>query len=470
MAGCAMTDVAQPSSAQDVREWDNTFNMHPWESMGTAPADRMIAARGEGIYLIDPDGRKYIDGPGGMWNVQIGYGNAEIAQAMADQAMALPFNSPWYFASDPASQLAKKLTEMSPGDLNWVFFTTGGSSAVDSALRFMQFYNNLKGRPNKKITISREKAYHGSTYLAATMSGKERDRTFMDAATELVRFLPDVSPLLRPDGMSVAEWGDEKIADLENLIADVGADNIGAFIAEPILASGGVIVPPPGYHARTLEICRANDILYISDEVVTGFGRLGHWFASEEVFDIVPDIITCAKGITSGYAPLGAMLVSDRLVDELKAEDRGDVMFSNGFTNSSHPVSCAAALKNLEIMERDGVLEHVREITPYFQERVRRLERFDVVAEARGVGLVGAIEGAVAPADASEEDRLRIDYEFGSRIDKACEARGLIVRPSINMCVFSPPLVITREQVDDMFDILEAAISEVESSLTSKDL
>lgn len=460
-----MTNTASRSSAQNVRDWDNTFNMHPWETMGTAPADRMIAARGEGIYLVDPEGRKYIDGPGGMWNVQVGYGNAEIAQAMADQAMALPFNSPWYFASDPGSQLAKKITEMSPGDLNWVFFTTGGSSAVDSALRFMHFSNNLKGRPDKKITISRERAYHGSTYLAATMSGKERDRTFMDTATELVRFLPDISPLSRPEGMSVAEWGDEKVADLQRLIDEVGADKIGAFIAEPILASGGVIVPPDGYHQRTLEICRANDILYISDEVVTGFGRLGHWFASEAVFDIVPDIITCAKGITSGYAPLGAMLVSDRLVDELRSEDRADVAFSNGFTNSAHPVSCAAALKNLEIMERDGILEHVREITPHFQDRLRQLERFEVVAEARGVGLVGCIEGAVAPLDATEEERLRIDYEFGAQVDKACQSRGLIVRPSINMCVFSPPLIITIEQIDEMFDILEAAITEVESNL-----
>jgi adenosylmethionine-8-amino-7-oxononanoate aminotransferase len=400
-----------------------------------------------------------------MWNVQVGYGNTEIAQAMADQAMALPFNSPWYFASDPASALAKRLTEMSPGDLNWVFFTTGGSSAVDSAIRFVHFYNNLLGRPDKKITISRERAYHGSTYLAATVSGKERDRTFMDTATELVRFLPDINPLVRPEGMSVAEWGDQKVADLENLIAEVGADKIGAFIAEPILASGGVIVPPDGYHQRTLELCRANDILYISDEVVTGFGRLGHWFASEPVFGIVPDIITCAKGITSGYAPLGAMIVSDRLVDDLRSEDRGSIMFSNGFTNSGHPVSCAAALANIEVIERDGILEHVREVTPHFQERLRQLARHDIIADARGVGLVGCLEGQLAPSDASEEERLAIDYDFGARIDKACEARGLIVRPSINMCVMSPPLIITIEQIDEMFDILDDAIVEVQAEL-----
>ncbi len=459
-----MTDV-RSSSPADVRNWDNTFNMHPWETMGTKPPDRLIAARGEGIYLYDPDGKRYIDGPGGMWNVQIGYGNAEVAQAMADQAMALPFNSPWYFASDPASVLAKRMTEMSPGDLNWVFFTTGGSSAVDSALRFSHFYNNMLGRPDKKITISREKAYHGSTYLAATVSGKERDRTFMDTATELVRFLPDVSPRSRPDGMSLEEWCDEKVTDLESLIAEVGADRIGSFIAEPILASGGVVIPPPGYHERTHAICREHDILYISDEVVTGFGRLGHWFASEPVFGIVPDIITCAKGITSGYAPLGAMLVSDRLIDELRSEDHGDIAFSNGFTNSSHPVACAAALANIEVMEREGILQHVLDVTPHFQDRLNQLSRFDVVGEARGVGLVGCIEGDIAPTDVSEEERLAIDYQFGSLVDAACEKRGLIVRPTINMCVISPPLIITIEQIDEMFDILEDALQEVASTV-----
>ena len=463
-----MSSPAHSASASDVRDWDNSLNMHPWETMGTTPPDRLIAARADGIYLYDPEGKRYIDGPGGMWNVQVGYGNEQIANAMAEQAKTLAFNSPWYFASGPGSELAKRVTEMTPGDLNWAFFTTGGSGAVDSAIRFSHFYNNMRGRPDKKITISRDKAYHGSTYLAATMSGKERDRTFMDTATELVRFLPNVHPLLRPEGMSVAQWCDEKVGDLETMIADVGADRIGSFIAEPILASGGVIIPPDGYHQRTRELCAKHDILYISDEVVTAFGRLGHWFASEEVFGIVPDIITCAKGITSGYAPLGAMIVSDRLIEELRADDRGDIAFSNGFTNSAHPVACAAALANFDVMEETGLLEHVRSVAPYFQARLHGLERFDIVAEARGVGLVGCVEGNIAPAGASEAERLAIDYQFGSLVDAACESRGLIVRPTINMCVFSPPLIITTEQIDEMFDILEQALEDVTSQLSDR--
>ncbi len=452
--------------AEAVRQWDNRHFLHPWQSMGTDDPNRVIAARAEGIYLFDPDGRRYIDGPGGMWNVQIGYGNEEIADVIAAQARALAYTTPWAFANEPASLLARKLSELSPGDLNTVFFTTGGSSAVDTALRFSHFYNNLRGRPQKKRFISREKAYHGSTYLAASVSGKERDKGYIDTARDLVTFLPNVNPYVRPKGMDVETWCEEKVADLEKAIIEMGAENVAAFIAEPVLASGGVIVPPPGYHQRTLDICRKYDVLYISDEIVTGFGRLGHWFSSQPVFDIVPDIITCAKGLTSGYLPLGAVLISDRLLDDISAEDRKSVLFSNGYTYSGHPVCCAAALKNIEIMERDGLLKHVREVAPHFQSRLQNLKRFEIVGDARGVGLVGCIEGSVAlDSTHLEGDRLSVDKEFGYRVDKKCEEMGLIVRPLINMCVFSPPLIITRAQIDDLFDILEEALRQVQDEL-----
>ncbi|MDX1529515.1 MAG: aminotransferase [Gammaproteobacteria bacterium] len=452
--------------AEAVRQWDNRHFLHPWQSMGTDDPNRVIAARAEGIYLFDPDGRRYIDGPGGMWNVQIGYGNEEIAEVIAAQARALAYTTPWAFANEPAALLARKLSELSPGDLNTVFFTTGGSSAVDSALRFTHFYNNLRGRPQKKRFISREKAYHGSTYLAASVSGKERDKGYIDTARDLVTFLPNVNPYVRPKGMDVQTWCEEKVADLENAIIEMGAENVAAFIAEPVLASGGVIVPPPGYHQRTMEICRKHDVLYISDEIVTGFGRLGHWFSSQPVFDIVPDIITCAKGLTSGYLPLGAVLISDRLLEAISAEDRENVLFSNGYTYSGHPVCCAAALKNIEIMERDGLLEHVREVAPHFQSRLQNLKRFEIVGDARGLGLVGCIEGSVAlDSTHLEGDRLSVDKEFGYRVDRKCEEMGLIVRPLINMCVFSPPLIITRAQIDDLFDILEEALRQVQDEI-----
>jgi adenosylmethionine-8-amino-7-oxononanoate aminotransferase len=449
-------------SPDKIRHWDNTHFLHPWERMGTDTADRVVAAAGDGIHIVDAEGNRYIDGPGGMWCVQIGYGRREMAQAIADQAMKLAYHSPWAFASEPSALLASRLAEMAPGDLNSVFYTTGGSSAVDSALRFAQFYNNLRGRPEKKLFLAREKGYHGSTYLAASVTGKDRWKNPMDTERRLVRFLPDINPYKRPAGMTEADWADEKVEDLARAIAVEGPENIAAFIAEPVLASGGVIVPPADYVRRTWELCRAHDILYISDEVVTGFGRLGHWFASEPVFGIVPDIITAAKGLTSGYLPLGAMIVSDRLLNEISGEERAEVMFKNGYTYSGHPVCCAAALRNIEIIEREGILESVRALAPHFQARLRDLRRHEIVGDVRGMGLLGCVEGIARP-DLPEEKRLKIDQAFGERVDEACEARGLIVRPILNMCVFSPPLVITREQIDGMFDILDAAIVEVQA-------
>jgi adenosylmethionine-8-amino-7-oxononanoate aminotransferase len=446
---------ANAAPAPDLDAADRIHNRHPWAARdGWRAQDYMRVSAAKGIHVWDNAGKRYIDGPGGMWCVQIGYGRKEMADAIARQVMAMPYASPWSSTSEPAALLAQKIADLAPGDLNNVHFTTGGSTAVDSAIRTMHFLNNRLGRPEKKIVIAREKGYHGSTYLAATVTGKERFKTRFDVEGRLVRFLPDVNPYRRPAGMSLDAWCDEKVGDLERLIAEVGADKIGAFIAEPILCSGGVIIPPPGYHARTLEICRKHDILYISDEVVTAFGRLGHWFASEDVFGIVPDIITCAKGLTSGYLPLGACIISDRVMERMTGPDQ-DVLFSNGYTYSAHPVCCAAALENIAIMEREGILAHVRKITPQFQARLRKLgERFDIVGDARGMGLLGCLEVRADLHDESFETQM----QFGERLDAICEEMGLIVRPLVNMAVFSPPLVITPAQIDEMFDIMEAAL------------
>lgn len=443
-------------SPEELHAFDREHFLHPWHDMNAWRGyDNMLVEAAQGIYLYDETGKKFIDGPGGMWCVQIGYGQAEMAQTISEQVLKMPYASPFTNVTQPGAILAKKLADFAPGDLNNVFFTTGGSTAVDTALRAMQFMNNSLGRPEKKMILAREKGYHGSTYLAASVSGKERDVTKFDTESRLVHFLPDVNPYLRPDEMSVTQWCDAKVHDLEQAIAQLGAENIGAFIAEPILSSGGVIVPPGGYHKRSFDICRAHDILYISDEVVTGFGRLGHWFSSEAVFGIQPDIITCAKGLTSGYLPLGACIISDRMMERMT--HRGDVLFSNGYTYSGHPVSCAAALKNIEILERDNILAHVRDIAPYFQARLAQLTRYPIIGDARGAGLIGCIEARLS----KDGSRLDDERKIGAMIDQACHDRGLIVRPLINMCVFSPPLVITRAQVDDLFDILEQAIEAV---------
>lgn len=437
----------------DARIWDNAHFMHPWEGMAALGQNhRTFVEAASGIHIVNERGERMIDGPGGMWCTQIGYGRAEMAEAMAEQARQLAYYSPFNNTNSIATRFARELARRAPGDLNHVFFTTGGSTAVDSALRFIQFRNNLMGRPDKKIVISRQKAYHGSTYLSASVSGKERDRLWLDKADDLAHFLPNVNPLYRAEGQSVADFLDEKIADLENAILTLGADRVAAFIAEPILASGGVIVPPEGYHKRCLELCRRHDVLYISDEVVTAFGRLGHWFASRNVFEIEPDIITCAKGLTSGYAPMGAAIISDRLIDDVAGRD---ATFSNGYTYSGHPVSAAAGLTSMQIIEREGILHHVREVTPVFQQRLHDLRRIGIVTDTRGMGLMGCVQ---CSRSGDKNGLLDEDYEIGARIDAECQKRGLLVRPIINMCVMSPPLTITEGQIHQMFDILAEGI------------
>jgi adenosylmethionine-8-amino-7-oxononanoate aminotransferase len=451
------------SNFQEKRDWDNKHFIHPWEGMKyLGHNERMFAESADGIYVINELGERLIDGPAGMWCVQLGYGNREIADAMAQQACELAYFSAFNNTNSVATHLAHEIAKRTPGDLNHVLLTTGGSTAVDSALRFVHFRNNILGKTEKKLIISREKAYHGSTYLAASVSGKERDKGWMDQASELTHFLPHVNPALRESNKSIDEFLDEKIADLENAILEIGANKIAAFIAEPIQASGGVIVAPKGYHKRCLDLCHQHDIVYISDEVVTGFGRLGYWFASEEVFGIVPDIITCAKGMTSGYSPMGACIISDKLIGDVTGDNSKNATFSNGFTYSGHPVSSAAALKNIEIFERDNILEHVREMTPLFQQRLHALKDFPIVVDTRGMGLMGCVECSI---EADSENILKLDYKIGERIDYHCQNLGLILRPIINMCVFSPPLIITKAQINEMFNILEKGIQ-----LTTQDL
>src|SRR5690606_31054784 len=245
------------------------------------------------------------------------------------------------------------------GDLNHVFFTTGGSSAVETALRFMQFCNNVRGKPEKKLILSREDAYHGSTYLSASLNGRPRDRDWMDGADDLVIKLSCPNPFHRAACMSVEAFCDQLVDELARTVERVGAERIGAFVAEPVMASGGVILPPEGYLPRVRELCRQNDILFIADEVATAFGRLGHLFASKDVFGIAPDMITSGKGVPSGSLPLGGVAIAPALLEAIRSSDHADAMFALGLTSSSHAIGCAPAVKNLDLLE-DGLLEHVR--------------------------------------------------------------------------------------------------------------
>jgi len=450
----AMSD--SPPSTKDIHRADRHF-LHPWEdvtAIGETP--RTVLMDSEGIYVTTSEGKRLIDGPGGMWCVNVGHGREEIIEACAAQMRRLSYFSPWSMASDVAAALAKRLAALSPGDLNNVFFTTGGSTAVDSALRFAFFYNNCLGRPEKKHVISRVNAYHGSTYLTASCSGKMREKEAMDMIEDHIHFLSCPKPKDRPEGQSLEDFTAEKVAELEAMILRVGADKVAAFIAEPVMASGGVIVQPDGYLAGCAEVCRRHDVLFIADEVVTSFGRLGHYFASEEVFGVQPDMLTTAKGLTSGYQPLGALFISDRLIEEISKTSNEGRGFTSGFTYSGHPVSCAAAMANLDIFERDGLLDHVQRIAPYFETALRSLSDIPAITDIRVKGLMAGLECELDPTH-PDEDR---NTAFAARVDEICQRHGLLLRPVYNACVMSPPLTISERQIDEMVAILRRGFEE----------
>ncbi|MGB3537219.1 MAG: aminotransferase [Mesorhizobium sp.] len=422
---------------------------------------RPVLTHGEGIHVFTASGRKLIDGPAGMWCTQIGYGSKEVAAALSQQAMQLSYNSPWYTTNSPAAELAEKIASMTPGDLNRVFFTTGGSTAVDTALRFVEFYNNVLGRPQKKRIIVRLDGYHGSTTLTASCTGRTGMWPNFDVAQDRISFLSSPNPRLA-EGRSEAEFLDHLIAEFEERLAALGPETVAAFLAEPILASGGVIVPPKGYHARMKAVCERHDILYISDEVVTAFGRCGEWFASELVYGVQPDIITFAKGVTSGYVPLGGLAISEKVLARVSGENAKGSWFNNGYTFSGHPVSCAAALANIAVMERDAILPHVRTMMPHFARSLDALLDLPLVAGVRYSGLIGAVEIMTGPDHAVATE---LDKKLAARVDDIAWGLGLIVRPIANLCVISPPLVVTKAQIDEICAILRQAIERVDEEL-----
>jgi putrescine aminotransferase len=443
----------------NTRDQFNKHLLHPWGDLPGLGEDETtpVIVRGKGAYIYDEHGQRLLDGPAGMWCMQTGYGRQEIADAVSAQIMQLGYATAFTVIHPTEAELGARIAAHTPGDLNRVFFTTGGSTAVDSALRLCQLANNIKGCPQRKQILSRNHAYHGSTFLSASVTGKERDKTAMDTMRDNVHFLSSPCHYHHAQEISEQDFCDFLVAELENKILELGPENVMCFIAEPVLGSGGVIVPPLDYNRRCWEVVKKYGIVYIADEVVTAFGRLGHWFASQEVFGVVPDIITFAKGVTSGYVPLGGYAVSDRFLDEISGESANGNIYSNGYTWSGNPVACAAALASWDIIEQENLLAHVQEVAPYFQSQLRTLLDIPLVGDVRGTGLMAAIEMRLEN-DERGARLLAQDYAIGELVDNYCHQFGLLVRPLINVCIMSPPLIITREQIDDMVSALRQAL------------
>ncbi|ATJ83742.1 aminotransferase [Halomonas beimenensis] len=461
-----MTSQQSPAQLEKQEIWqkDRDHFMHPWTDFSTfKETGSMVFHRADGVSLQDADGKRYLDGIGGLWCVNIGYGRDEIAEAVAAQIRDIPYFSTFgHHTTAPAARLAAKLAELAPGDLNHVFYGCGGSVANDTAVRMIHFYFNQLGKTSKKQIISRIDGYHGSTYMAMSITGVEFDHIGFDIDRQLVHHISCPNPYRRPEEQSLEAFCDEKVKELEDKILELGPDNVAAFFAEPIMGAGGVIVPPEGYHRKTLEVCRKYDVLYVSDEVVTAFGRLGHMFASEDEFGIVPDIITCAKGLTSGYLPLGATIFSDRIYEVISEPQADGAIFTHGFTYSGHPVSCAAGLKNIEIMEREGLCDHVKDVGAYFESRIKALSDLEIVGDIRGRKFMMCLENV---ADKATRELIAPEAKVGNRIADECQKRGLIVRPLAHMNILSPTLILTREHVDFVADTLRESIEAATASL-----
>ena len=451
-------------TAADIWQMDHDHVLHPWTHHDSfREQGSLIVTDARGAHITDINGKRYLDGIGGMWCVNIGYGREELVEAMASQARRLAYSNSFVdMGNQPAAELGAALAAIAPGAINHVFYSTSGSSALDSAVRLAHYYHSRRGEPTRRHIISRHNSYHGSTYLGISVGHRDGDRTpHFQYAEGFIHHLSAPYPYRRPAGLTEAEFTDALVAEFAAKIAELGAHNIAAFVAEPIQGAGGVVVPPAGYLPRMRELARQHGILFIADEVVTAFGRLGHWFASYDEFGIEPDIINCAKGLTSGYLPLGATLYSDAIHEVINRPD-ADAWFAHGFTYSGHPVCCAVALRNIEVIRDDRLLAHAQSVGDYFERRLRELEALPLVGEVRGRRLMMCLEYV---ADKETKRHLPDHLNISRRISDVCEANGLIVRPLGHLDILSPPLTITVADVDFIVDTLRGAIEEVTRTL-----
>jgi len=455
---------------QDIWQKDKDHFIHPWTDFATFhETGSLVVAESEGAYIFDSDGRRYLDGIGGLWCVNAGYGRAEIGRAMAEQATKMTYYSSFgHHTTIPVAELSAKLASLAPGPLNHVIYGSGGSMANDTTVRLVHFYFNQLGMPDKKMIITRENGYHGSTYLAMSMTGIDYDHIGFDVIGEpLIQRVSGPDLYRRPDGTTPEEYTGLLLDEFRTKVEALGPENVAAFFAEPIMGAGGVLLPPPGYLPGMRDLCTEYRILFVSDEVVTAFGRLGHFFASEDVFGIVPDIINSAKGLTSAYAPLSATLISDEIYEVISVPQAEGSVFAHGFTYSGHPVCCAAALANIEIIQREDLCGHVRRVGPYFSERLTTLSDLGIVGDVRGSHFMQCVENV---ADKETKELFDPSVHVGDRVADACEKRGLIVRPIAHLNVLSPPLVLSVEQIDWMVDVLREGIIEVQADLVAEGL
>ncbi len=460
-----MTTITNHLPTAELQALDAAHHMHPFTANGgLAQKGARVITRANGVTLTDSEGHEILDAMAGLWCVNIGYGRDELAEVAARQMRELPYYNTFFQTTHvPAIALAAKIAELAPGDLNNVFFAGSGSEANDTNIRMVRHYWAMKGKPTKSIIISRKNAYHGSSVGSGSLGGMSA----MHAQGGLP--IPDIHHIDQPHwwaeggDTSPDDFGLQRAQELEKAILELGEDRVAAFIAEPVQGAGGVIVPPATYWPEIQRICDKYEILLIADEVICGFGRTGNWFGSETM-GIRPDIMTIAKGLSSGYAPIGGSIVSDEVAGVIAQDE-----FNHGYTYSGHPVAAAVALENLRILEEENVLDHVRNVAaPYLKEKWEALTDHPLVGEAKIVGMMGSI--ALTP---NKETRAAFAYDAGTVgfiCRERCFANNLVMRHVGDRMIISPPLVITPEEIDTLIARATKSLDECYAELQAQDL
>jgi 4-aminobutyrate--pyruvate transaminase len=448
---------------------DKAYYLHPYTNLKIhEDVGPLVIERGEGVHVFDDSGKAYIEGMAGLWCTSLGFGEERLVEAAMRQMRKLPFYHAFtHKAHDPGIDLAEALIKIAPVPMSKVFFTNSGSEANDTVVKLVWYYNNALGRPHKKKIIARQKGYHGVTVASASMTGLPHLHRDFD--------LP-IAGFLHTDCPHFYRYGEEgeteedfatRLADqLEQLILAEGPDTIAAFIAEPVMGAGGVIVPPATYFDKIQPVLKRYDILFIADEVICGFGRTGSMFGTQ-TYNLQPDIITVAKALSSAYLPIAAVMISEPIYQAMVRQSDKIGTFGHGYTYSGHPVSAAVALETLKIYEERDIVSHVRAVAPHLQDGLRRLRNHPLVGEVRGIGLIAGVE---IVADKAARTPFDPKLAIGSHVARFAQEHGLIVRAMGDSIGFSPPLIITSAELDDLVTRFGKALDDAVGFVTDQGL
>ncbi|MBL0935693.1 MAG: aminotransferase class III-fold pyridoxal phosphate-dependent enzyme [Rhizobiaceae bacterium] len=443
--------------------------LHPYTPLHKLKTNGpLVIERGEGVFVYDTQGKDYIEGMSGLWCAGLGFGDEEMVEAATQQLRTLPYYHLFGAKGmEPAIELAEKLKEIAPVPISKVFFTSSGSEANDTQVKLAWYMNNALGRPNKKKIISRQKAYHGVTIMAASLTGLPYNHIGWDLPVDRVVHT-DCPHFYRfgEAGETEEQFVARLVKSLRDLIEREGPDTIAAMIAEPIMGAGGVIVPPATYFAEIQKVLDEHDIMMISDEVINGFGRTGNWWGAQTV-GMTPKTISAAKQLTAAYAPLGAVLVPQDVYDAYVSHSEKIGTFGHGFTYGGHPLGCALGVKAIEIYQRRDILGHVRNMTPTFEARLKKIADHPLVGEVRSAGLVGGVEMV---ADKATKRSFDPKKGVGAQIAKFCENRRVILRAIGDTIAFCPPMIITEAELNEMFDRFELALADAEAWVSKESL